>query len=360
MATLPKVYLEHLAEISPDIIVAVDRGGNIIFYNDGARRTLGYSLDEVLGRHVTLIYGDLEEARRLMAAMRSADQDMAGRTHNFETVLIDKSGNRIPAAISGAIIKDASGLEVGSIGFAKDLREIRERQRLATLGEIAVSIAHEVNNPLEAITNQLDLVAKFLASKTTDEEFVIEGERFEAIQRELDKIRDTVGRIQQAAGDREYGTREYLPGRLMTDLGQRPNGAQSGDHHLEGVRVLVVDDDAGVCNSLRDVLRGEHCKVFTANGGIEALRVVAEEPVDVVLSDVVMPDMDGYDLYMELKERSPQTPVVLMTAYYYDKDHVIKRSRLEGLNQVIFKKPIDPKRLKTILEQVSRRSEPAA
>ena len=127
---------------------------------------------------------------------------------------------------------------------------------------------------------------------------------------------------------------------------------------LVGRRVLVVDDDAGVCNSLRDVLREEHCRVFTANGGLEALKVVAEQPVDVVLSDVVMPDMDGYDLYMELKERSPQIPVVLMTAYYYDKDHVIKRSRLEGLDQVIFKKPIDPKRLKTILEQVSKRTVP--
>jgi len=359
MATLPKVYLEHLSEISPDIIVAVDRSGEIIFYNDGARRTLGYSLEEVLGKHITLIYGDLAEARRLMTAMRSADRDSAGRTHNFETVLIDKAGNRIPAAISGAIIKDAAGDEVGSIGFAKDLREIRQRQQMATLGEIAVSIAHEVNNPLEAITNQVELVGKFLAHHCTDEEFVVEGERLEAIQRELDKIRDTVGRIQQAAGDREYGTREYLPGRLMTDLGERPNGASDGESHLEGVRVLVVDDDAGVCNSLRDVLREEHCRVFTANGGIEALKVVAEQPVDVVLSDVVMPDMDGYDLYMELKERSPQTPVVLMTAYYYDKDHVIKRSRLEGLDQVIFKKPIDPKRLKTILEQVSKRAEPA-
>jgi len=103
------------------------------------------------------------------------------------------------------------------------------------------------------------------------------------------------------------------------------------------------------------VLLDERCLVFTANGGIEALAVLATETVDVVLSDVVMPDMDGYDLYMELKERLPQTPVVLMTAYYYDKDHVIKRSRLEGLDQVIFKKPIDPKRLKAILEQVSKR-----
>jgi PAS domain S-box-containing protein len=358
MAALPKVYLEHLAEISPDIIMAVDRSGHIIFYNDGARRTLGYSPEEVLGKHITLIYGTIEECRRLMSAMRSAERDTAGTTYNFETTLIDKHGNRIPAAISGSIIKDADGQEIGSIGFAKDLREIRARQRLATLGEIAVSVSHQINNPLEAIANQLELLARCVAKKCSDEEFVVEGERLDAIQRELEKIRDTVGRMQQAAGEAEYGTREYLPGRLMTDLAAKPNGVRS-DGRLDGVRVLVVDDDAGVCNSLRDVLRDEHCRVFTANSGVDALKVFAREPVDVVLSDVVMPDMDGYDLYMELKERSPQTPVVLMTAYYYDKDHVIKRSRLEGLDQVIFKKPIDPKRLKTILEQVSKREAPA-
>jgi CheY-like chemotaxis protein len=301
-----------------------------------------------------MIYGTIEECRRLMSAMRSAERDTAGTTQNFETVLIDKQGNRIPAAISGSIIKDSEGKEIGSIGFAKDLREIRARQQLATVGEVAVSLAHEVNNPLEAINNQLELVAKCVAHRCTDEEFVVEGERLEAIQRELEKIRDTVGRIQKASGEAEYGTREYLPGKLMTDLAPRTNGAKEGAG-LDGVRVLVVDDDKGVCNSLRDVLRDEHCKVFTANGGIEALAVLAKEPVDVVLSDVVMPDMDGYDLYMELKERQPETPVVLMTAYYYDKDHVIKRSRLEGLDQVIFKKPIDPKRLKAILQQVSKR-----
>jgi PAS domain S-box-containing protein len=355
MAALPKVYLEHLAEISPDIIIAVDRKGHIIFYNDGARRTLGYTPEEVLGRHVTLVYGEITEARRLMTAMRSAERDQAGTTQNFETALIAKDGGRIPVAISGSIIKDDQGQEIGSIGFAKDLREIRQRQRLATLGEIAVSIAHEVNNPLEAIGNQLELVAKCVAHKCTDEEFVVEGERLDAIQRELDKIHDTVGRIQRAAGESEYGTREYLPGRLMTDLTRRPDGPAASPSRLKGLRVLIVDDDAGVCNSLRDVLREEHCTVFTASGGTAALEVFARQPVDIVLSDVVMPDMDGYELFMELKERSPQTPVVLMTAYYYDKDHVIKRSRLQGLERVIFKKPIDPKRLKAILEQISGR-----
>jgi PAS domain S-box-containing protein len=354
MNTLPKIYFDRLVEVSPDIIVAVDRKGTIVFYNDGARRTLGYSLEEVLGQHVTLLYPSVEEARRVMAAMRSADRDTVGTARNFETTLVAKDGSSIPVAISGSLIKDEGGQEVGSVGFAKDLREIRRRDRLATLGEIAVSLAHEINNPLEAIANNLELVAHFISRKCSDEEFVVEGERLEAIQAQLKKIQEVVRRIEDAAGGEEYGAKEYLPGRLMADL--HPNGQAKDDGALTGVRVLVVDDDFGVCSSLRDVLREERCEVYTASGGLEALRLLEEHPVDVVLSDVVMPDMDGYDLFMELKERSPKTPVVLMTAYYYDKDHVIKRSRLEGLEQVVFKKPLDPKRLKAILQQAAKRA----
>ena len=53
-------------------------------------------------------------------------------------------------------------------------------------------------------------------------------------------------------------------------------------------------------------------------------------------------------------ERFPDTPVVLMTAYFFDKDHVIKRSKLEGLQEVIFKKPVDPDKLKDIILQRCR------
>jgi hypothetical protein len=62
-----------------------------------------------------------------MSAMRIVDRDPPGKIHNFETMLIDKAGNRIPAAISGSIIRDASGAELATIGFAKDLRDIRKR-----------------------------------------------------------------------------------------------------------------------------------------------------------------------------------------------------------------------------------------
>jgi CheY-like chemotaxis protein len=141
----------------------------------------------------------------------------------------------------------------------------------------------------------------------------------------------------------------------MADLGHeeeiipQPRETHAAARALAGLTILVVDDDLGVCYSLRDLLREEGCIVEVATNGLDALKILSRQKVDLVLSDVVMPDLDGYDLYMEVRERYRQTPIVLMTAYFYDKDHVIKRSRLEGLQEVIFKKPVDPGRLKEII-----------
>jgi two-component system response regulator FlrC len=75
-----------------------------------------------------------------------------------------------------------------------------------------------------------------------------------------------------------------------------------------------------------------------------------------VLTDVVMPNMDGYELYAAIQERRPDLPVLMMTAFHYDKDHIIKRSRMAGLETVIFKKPVDPDRLRrTLIDAVAER-----
>ena len=113
---------------------------------------------------------------------------------------------------------------------------------------------------------------------------------------------------------------------------------------------MVVDDDLGVCQSLAELLRHQGCEATIATSALDALRLTDDRHFDLVVSDVVMPDMDGYDLYMELKERQPSLPVILMTGYLYDRDHVIKRSKLAGLaTGVLYKKPIDLERLKTII-----------
>ena len=66
---LSKEKLEELIARSTDIVVATNRRGNIIYYNDGASRSLGYTPDEVLGRFVVTVYPDVAEAKRSMAAM---------------------------------------------------------------------------------------------------------------------------------------------------------------------------------------------------------------------------------------------------------------------------------------------------
>ena len=355
LARLPSSYFERLVESSPDIVIAVDRAGTIIYYNDGAEKGLGYTAVEMLGQNVGRLYPSRQEAHRVMLAMRSDEFGGPGKVKNFETTFVTRWGEQIPVAISGSILYDDNGLEIGSIGFAKDIREIRQRDRLATLGEVAVALCHEINSPLEVILNDVELLGNFVRHKASDEEAVVEEERVEAVRREVLKIQEIVNRLVEMSRDGRYGTREYLTGQQMTDVHRAPAPARPAQGGLDGVRALVVDDDLGVCRSLRDVLVAEGCDVLVATDGLRALEILNRTPVDIVISDVVMPDLDGYDLFMEVRRRG-NTPVILMTGYYYDRDHVIKRSRLEGLESVIFKKPIDPARLKAMIRTLTGRA----
>lgn len=353
MRELPKVYFERLLETSPDIVVAVDRDGVVIFYNAGAEGTLGYHPNEVLGKPVARFYPSEEEARRVMQAMR----DGGGRVSTFETEFVAKDGRKVPVAISGSIIHDEKGREQGSIGFAKDIARLREHDQLVTLGQLAVSLAHEINNPLEVLVNQTELLERFLRQKATTEDYAREHERVEAIKRELRRIQSIVERVGEMAADGFYAAREYMPGRLMTDLGLdaapvkevAPEPCECGGE-IRGKTILVVDDDEAVRHSMAEILGGEGCKVLTTPSGHEALKFLNREKVDLVISDVQMPDMDGYELFRCIRDEHAMLPVVLMTAYYYDKDHIIKRSKADGLRDVIFKKPIDPSRLREIVE----------
>ena len=358
--SLSPEYFQKLVESCPDIIIAVNKSGTIIFYNDGAAQNLGFTPQEVLGRSVLEIYPSQAEAQKVMAAMRRGEdgaEGEKGNVRNFETTFKTRRGERIPVAISASIIYDQQGCEIGSIGFAKDIREIRRRDQLATLCEIAIGLSHEINNSLEVLVNQLDLLQHYVGRVSSDEDYVVESERLESVAAQVKKIQEITRRIGEMAEGGEYGTKEYHGGRMMADLAVKGSpkteeSAQEADgFSLEGLRLLVVDDDLGVCHSLKELLQKERCLVETAPSGQKAMELLEKSEFDLILSDVVMPDMDGYALYHAVKSKSPNLPVVLMTGFYYDKDHVIKRSCLEGLQGVIYKKPINPDRLKKIVLQ---------
>jgi CheY-like chemotaxis protein len=86
-------------------------------------------------------------------------------------------------------------------------------------------------------------------------------------------------------------------------------------------RVLVVDDEEKVVFFLRESLEelGHDFTISAAKSADEALEKIEQQPYDLVISDLRMPGTDGLDLLREIKERSPDTRLVLMTAYGSDK-----------------------------------------
>ncbi len=352
---LSKDRLQRLTDRSTDIVVATSREGKVAYYNDGAERGLGYSLDEILGVPVERLYPDLAEAKRVMAAMRSPEHGGEGIVETFETRFLTKQGEEIPFAISGTIIYAEDGVEDGTIGYAKDLRDILHRDQLATLGEVAIGLSHEINNPLAVILNQAELLEGDVMTLADEQDTSVETERLDAIRREVARIAGILERLGEMVKTDSYETIDYVGPARMVDLRGRRDAIKEAKHwreRLEGLRILVVDDDAGICLTLKEILGNTGCAVETAGDGEEALRCIAEQDFDLLLTDVVMPKMDGHELFLALKESHPQLPVLMMTAFHYDKDHIIKRSKMKGLDGVVFKKPVDPDRLRERIAEV--------
>ena len=352
--SLSRKHLERLTDSSIDIVVATDHKGTVIYFSDDASGSLGYDRDEVVGGFVGKLYPEVAEAKRVMAAMRSDEYGGRGICENFQTRLRSKTGEEFPTAMSAAIIYDDTGEEDGTIGFAKDIRDILHKDQLATLGEVAVGLSHEINNPLAVILNQVSLLEADVLRLCGEGDSSVEEERLDAVRREVARITEILERLSAMASGEQYETVKYVGPSRMVDL-SKPADDTGPDPRLAGVRVLVVDDDIGICETMKELLVAAGCEVETASDGVEALKLVDAKPFDVMLSDVVMPNMDGHELYLACQEKHPDLPVLMMTAFHYDKDHIIKRSRMQGLEGVIFKKPVDPARLREVIAETVER-----
>src|SRR5690242_8663245 len=95
-----------------------------------------------------------------------------------------------------------------------------------------------------------------------------------------------------------------------------PEGGEWPEHRrAREITVLVVDDEPSNVTSLRKIFERENMRVLTANGAKEALDLARKHRIEVVLTDLMMPGANGVELMRALKEISPDTEVVLMTAY---------------------------------------------
>jgi DNA-binding response OmpR family regulator len=120
--------------------------------------------------------------------------------------------------------------------------------------------------------------------------------------------------------------------------------------------VLLVEDEENLASLVEAYLRQEGYPVIVVTTGAEALRVVGQEPIRLVVLDLTLPDIDGLDVCRQIRTRST-VPIVMVTARDEEAD------RLVGLDvgaDDYIGKPFSPKELVARMKAVLRRTEPHA
>ncbi|MGI6655324.1 MAG: sigma-54-dependent transcriptional regulator [Desulfobulbus sp.] len=129
--------------------------------------------------------------------------------------------------------------------------------------------------------------------------------------------------------------------------------------------ILIVDDDRLLQNALRAIIAEQHYPLV-AGSGEEALQLLDEHPVDLVLLDIRLPGMDGIQTLQRIRERIPELPVIMMTAYEDIKtvitsmrmgacDYLVKPLEIE-MFELVIEKAMENQRLKKEVRRLRRHS----
>ncbi len=150
-----------IVEYSEDAIFSTAPDGTILSWNRGAERLYGYTEEQAVGMPVSLL---APPERRGESQNNIETLSRGGHVGPYETERLRKAGTRVPVLLTVSPLRNAKGEIVGASAIARDLSSqrqseeaVRRSEKLATAGRLAASIAHEINNPLEAVNNLLYL-----------------------------------------------------------------------------------------------------------------------------------------------------------------------------------------------------------
>jgi two-component system CheB/CheR fusion protein len=155
--------LAAIVASSEDAIASKDLNGVVTSWNPGAERMFGYKAEEIIGRPITLIIPPelQQDEQMILNKIRRGE-----RIEHFETVRLTKSGRRLDVWLSISPVKDQRGRVTGAAKIVRDVTQrkqteaaLRHAEKLAANGQLAAMIAHEINNPMQALTNLLALAS---------------------------------------------------------------------------------------------------------------------------------------------------------------------------------------------------------
>ena len=231
--------------------------------------------------------------------------------------------------------RDRQFLEIygRSVAAALNTLELLQAEKYVAAAAYTEAISGELALPLDDILNDASIVLDRYAGH--DEDI-------------LDRLRHLIVRARDVRN---------LIRSVSSDIVSDTPKAKS-HQPLAGLRVLVADSEEAIRRVAHSVLGHQGAIVETARDGREAVTLARQSPYHAALTDIRLPDLNGYEVFRRLREQQPGLPVILMTGFGYDPTHSIVKSRQEGLQVILYK----PFRADRLLEAVNQaiRSSPSA
>jgi len=190
-----KQYLENLLETAGDAILTADCEGGITSWNNSAEEILGYTKDEVRGKDILMLASGEGAKEQLANILQQAREGKT--TSNVETSWLREDRKEATVSLTVSPIADSSQEIVGTLTIARDITERKKLQeelfhseKLASIGQLAAGVAHQINNPLGAISGRAQMLMRLPGE--LDEEFLRE---------QIVKIRADCARITETVND---------------------------------------------------------------------------------------------------------------------------------------------------------------
>ncbi len=251
-----KEFLENIMESSVDGIVTTNLKGKITYMNRAMEEMVQYAREEVLGKHISLVYvRGIQEARDVMGMLRAGE-----RAENYEMEVRRKDGEILVILNSLFLVRDEESQVIGTAGIFKDITEQKqleaklkntqarlvEASKMRALGELVAGVAHELNNPLMASQTILHVIFKNMKAECP------ERERLELIKKCNNRIEMIVDHL------REF-SRQTKPEFLTIDITQP----------IENALLITGQQLLDHCISIERHLTDDLPKVFGDSGQLE-------------------------------------------------------------------------------------------
>ncbi len=203
-------YARNIIDSSHDMIISVDNDRKIVEFNQAAEKTFGYRKEEVLGKHVNMLYLNPDEGDMGSKTARETGEMVS------EVTNVRKDGSTFPAFLSATVLKNAMGETIGVMGISRDMTDRRRaeeerlrREKMQGVLEMAGAACHELNQPMQTISAYSELGLKEISEDSPV------YNRLKTIKEQIVRMADMTKKINRIT---KYKTRDYVAGIKIIDI----------------------------------------------------------------------------------------------------------------------------------------------